>query len=288
MIQCPGCGEVFSSGNFKCPVCFSGPTICNGITVWNSEEIEEGKGFNPDFFAKLAGLETKHFWFRVRNKLIVRALDKYCPWFDTFLEIGCGTGYVLSGISSRWPQRKIYGSEIFSEGLVFATKRVPKAHLMQMDARNLPFVEEFDAIGAFDVLEHIKKDEQVMEQVWKALKPGGIFLLTVPQHKWLWSRTDEHSCHVRRYEALEIHEKLNDSGFEIVRSMSFVSLLLPLMYLSRFAGGKTGKPDLLKELRINPIINKICEGIALIEESLINKGIDFPLGGSRMVVAKKI
>ncbi len=41
------------------------------------------------------------------------------------------------------------------EGLKYAKQRVPGAEFIQMDATEMPFENEFDAIGAFDVLELI-------------------------------------------------------------------------------------------------------------------------------------
>jgi len=68
---------------------------------------------------------------------------------------------------------RLAGSEIFSAGLAFVAMRVPSAAFYQMDARNIPFRDEFDIIGAFDVLEHIEDDVAVIDQVAKALRPGG-------------------------------------------------------------------------------------------------------------------
>src|SRR5256885_16373006 len=48
-----------------------------------------------------------------------------------------------------------------------------------------------------------------------------------------WSASDEYACHERRYTARELHDKVARAGFEIVRSTSFVSLLLPAMLASR-------------------------------------------------------
>ena len=41
----------------------------------------------------------------------------------------------------------------------FAAQRVPDAFLFQMNACYIPLREEFDLIGAFDVLEHIEIDQ---------------------------------------------------------------------------------------------------------------------------------
>jgi SAM-dependent methyltransferase len=45
-----------------------------------------------------------------------------------------------------------------------------------MDATNLNFNEEFDAVFSNLVIHHIKTPEQVISSVWNALKPGGRFV----------------------------------------------------------------------------------------------------------------
>ncbi len=149
-----------------------------------------GGGFKAEYFSSLAQLEARNFWFRGRNALIVWALGKYFPSTRSFLEVGCGTGFVLSGLASAFPQVKLSASELFSDGLRFAAERAPRASFMQMDARRMSFEEELGAVGAFDVLEHIEEDEEVLSAMARALRPGGGMLLTVPQHRWLWSASE--------------------------------------------------------------------------------------------------
>ncbi|MBI5591161.1 MAG: methyltransferase domain-containing protein [Deltaproteobacteria bacterium] len=246
-------------------------------------------GFKAHYFKELAELEAGNFWFRARNRIILWALSRYSPSLKSFLEIGCGTGFVISGISKRFPGLKLFGSEYLEEGLVYARQRVPTAEFTQMDARCIPYESDLDAIGAFDVLEHIEEDETVLQQVYKALKPCGFLYITVPQHAWLWSAVDEFACHVRRYAGNELHEKVCQAGFEIVRSTSFVSMLLPAMYLSRLL--QQNKTDMNIDevigLRVNPILNKIFEWFLRAELVLIRAGVSLPVGGSRLLVALK-
>lgn len=246
-------------------------------------------GFKTHYFKELAELEAGNFWFRARNKLILWALHKYSPRLKSFLEIGCGTGFVISAISKQFPEARLSGSEYLEEGLVHARHRVPGAEFTQMDARHIPFESELEAIGAFDVLEHIEEDEAVLQQIYKALKPGGIVFITVPQHRWLWSAVDEYACHVRRYDANELHQKVCRAGFETIRSTSFVSVLLPAMYLSRLL--QWNKTDMNMDdvagLHINPILNKIFEWFLGFELILIRVGVSLPVGGSRLLVARK-
>jgi len=91
----------------------------------------------------------------------------------SFLEIGCGTGFVLSGVAQRFPQAKIVGSEIFVSGLAYAAQRLRSVELVQMDARRVPYRENFDVVAALDVIEHIEEDELVLEQLFSVLRPGG-------------------------------------------------------------------------------------------------------------------
>lgn len=289
MKVCLHCKYIFSFDEWTCPSCGHQPERLNGIEAHAPEFANGGGGFKPEYFSELSRLEAENFWFRARNELILWALRTYKPDASTFLEVGCGTGFVLSGIARACPKLALSGSEIFLAGLSHAAERVPSAHFMQMDARRVPFVEEFDAIGAFDVLEHIKEDETVLAQLHNAIKPGGVLLLTVPQHPWLWSASDEYACHVRRYTRAEIEQKVLTSGFELLRSSSFVTSLLPAMMLSRILGkNKTKDFDPTSELKINIVLNKIFYGLMMLDIAGIKFGMNYPLGGSRLIVAKKL
>lgn len=289
MKRCLLCGAKHSTSLPSCPNCGARPEVMEGFVSYAPELALEGGGFNSNYFGILANFEDKNFWFRSRNKLIVWALGKYNVSFRSFLEIGCGTGYVLSGISNAFPGRELFGSEIFTTGLSFAAERLASSQLMQMDARAIPFADEFDVIGAFDVLEHIEEDDEVLAQIHRALSPGGVVLVTVPQHQWLWSKFDEDDHHVRRYSAKELQKKLETVRFKILRSTSFVSILLPAMVVSRLFMRKrtVESPDSLNELRISPWLNAIFGYMLGIESWLIRLGINLPIGGSLLVVAMK-
>lgn len=289
MKRCLDCNTLFVFSNSTCPACGYKPVTVDGFNAYAPDFAHSGGGFKATYFSELAKMEEVNFWFRSRNMLILWALEKYCQGFQSFLEIGCGTGYVLSGISKIFPHLKLYGSEIFTAGLDFASVRLPSIDLMQMDARNIPFDEEFDVIGAFDVIEHIEEDDRVLTQIYSALKPDGFLLLTVPQHTWLWSSVDEYACHVRRYTASELHHKVENAGFLIVRSTSFVTSLLPVMMISRLFQRKISdeKFDGTAELKIPFWINSILFQLLSIELAVIKNGINYPVGGSRFIIAKK-
>lgn len=289
MKRCLACQHHYTSSAIKCPVCGFSPVLEDGLQLHAPDLSKDGGGFKSSYFSELASLEAQNFWFRSRNQLITWALRKYCKSFQSFLEVGCGTGYVLSGVSKEFPGATLIGSEIFTAGLGLAVTRLPNVKFIQMDARNIPYCEEFDVIGAFDVLEHIEEDITVLREVHSALNTNGFLVLTVPQHRWLWSPVDEYACHVRRYSASELHQKLESAGFEVVRSTSFVSLLLPAMLLSRVKQrySKIGI-DPANELKLSGRLNAFLYRLMQIELFFIKNGINFSVGGSRLIVAKRI
>jgi SAM-dependent methyltransferase len=282
---CPECGAV-PSEEWLCPACGWRARKIDGFLSFSPELARENEGFKESYFSELASLEEKNFWFRARNRLIINALKKKFPDAKRLMEVGCGTGYVLSGIRKAFPDMKLSGSEIYTSGLEFASRRAAGVELIQMDARRMPFREEFDVIGAFDVLEHIEEDEKVIVQMFASLKPGGGLLLTVPQHPFLWSQQDVAACHVRRYTKTELKRKLEAAGFRVVHSTSFVFLLFPFMMLSRFLT-KRAPTDPMSELRLGKISNMIFEAVMKLEETLIGLNFCLPFGGSLLMVARK-
>jgi SAM-dependent methyltransferase len=248
----------------------------------------KAEGFKESYFGQLAQLEARNFWFQARSGLITWALARHFPKARSFLEIGCGTGFVLSSIAQAFPHLRLCGTEIYTTGLRYARERLESADLLQTDARRIPFTGEFDVIGAFDVLEHIEDDETVLLEMHRAIRPGGGIILTVPQHAFLWSRQDEYACHVRRYEASELAAKTRAAGFSLVRSTSFVALLMPLMLISRWRKRMRGQDfDPLNELRVGTAFNAALAHVMNFELAMIRSGANFPFGGSRLILGRK-
>lgn len=243
--------------------------------------------FPSNAFEQLSDAESSHWWFRSRNRVLLWALATKVKSFSNLLEIGCGTGYVLEGISKTYPDVELSGAEYYEEGLVFARKRVPTAAFQQLDATTMDNVDCYDVIGAFDVIEHIEQDEKVLCNLGRALKHGGTLMVTVPQHRWLWSAVDEYACHVRRYTRAELVDKVTQAGLKVEYVSSFVSLLLPVMWLARLRAHKSGYNP-MNEFRIPKFLNKFLESIMTVELFLLKNSLRFPVGGSLLLLAKKL
>src|SRR5262249_29655033 len=206
----------------------------------------------------------------------------------SLLEVGCGTGFVLEGMRRARPNIELVGAELFEEGLLVARRRLPAMPLVRLDARQLRVEEAFDVVAAFDVLEHIREDALVLARLAAAARPGGGLLVTVPQHPKLWSVADDVAAHVRRYTRQELVRKVEAAGLEVVRVTSFVSMLLPLLALSRILGARTPESyEVEREFSSPRIVDRSLEAVMTAERATIRRGGSFPLGGSLVPLAAR-
>jgi SAM-dependent methyltransferase len=112
---------------------------------------------------------------------IVRLLD--VPQGSRILDLACGHGRHAILLAQRGYQ--VTGldlSEFFLDrARAEAQARGVMIRWVHSDMREIPFVDEFDAIinifTAFGYFESDTEDQQVLHQVHKALRPGGHFLL---------------------------------------------------------------------------------------------------------------
>ena len=275
---------------WRCSKCGHLVPQADGIPLFAPALADSISGFDPEAFEYLAEHEPGHFWFVARNLLLIGLANKFFPRARRFLEIGCGTGFVLRAFaqSRRW--ERLVGSELHPAGLAHARQRLPsEVEFAQMDARDIPAVGAFDLIGAFDVIEHIADDEAVLRALRAATETGGGTIIAVPQHPWLWSRADEIAHHERRYRRGELETKLRRNGFEVLFSTSYTAVLLPLMVLSRLgAKRESSNEGVEREFALNPLVNRIFMATLRAEVRMTLSGWRWPAGGSRVVVARAV
>jgi SAM-dependent methyltransferase len=290
MIRCLKCGHQFEGVGFSCPSCGFSPEIQNGFPCFAPDLAHTNENFDVDSFEGLAAAEDQSFWFPPRNRMISWAMDHFFPEAKNFLELGCGTGVVLKELCDARPDVSFTGAEIFLEGLRHARQRLDDGvQLVQLDGLNIPFRENFDVIGSFDVIEHIEDDIGILREIHKALKPGGGLMVIVPQHRFLWSRVDDLAGHKRRYIHHEMADKMRRTGFEIVRDMCFGAVTLPLQYVSRrILKPKGATLDETLELDLPRPAAWILEKLLRFDNWTVRLGLDYPFGASQFVIGKKL
>jgi methionine biosynthesis protein MetW len=159
-----------------------------------------------------------------------------------YLDIGCGDGTLLAlARSHRYPV--VYGLDL-AEVVVrraWVTCLVQLDHvegvtLLQADVdRRLPFADgSIDAVTALAVLEHVFDPYHVVREVGRILRPGGQFLVEVPNLVWLPRRWavlrgrlpvtgDEEGWdggHLHYFTFATLQQLLREHGFTIERAQS--------------------------------------------------------------------
>ena len=114
----------------------------------------------------------------------------------TLLDIGCADGTTTNQIKKRFPHLEIIGIDFYKDAIKFAQKHYKNVSFLQADAHSLPFRRNsFDVVTAIEVLEHMHESEQVICEVYRVLKPKGVFVIVQDTDSilfnviwWFWTR----------------------------------------------------------------------------------------------------
>lgn len=298
---CPNCaapspirpGEALWPLGWRCAACGYALPHATGFAQLAAALDETNEGFDLEGFDPLATVEEDHFWFGNRNELVRWLVRRHAPAAQRVLEIGCGTGFVLSALRQALPAARIAGSELHSRGLAMARRRHgADVELIQMDARHCHLAGTVDLVGAFDVLEHIAQDGDVLAEIARILRPGGILIATAPQHPWMWSTADDLAHHQRRYRRGELAAKARAAGLQPLYQSSFTTLAFPVMVAMRLLERLRPTKQSLEaisetHLNVNPAVNGMLRGLGRLEQGLRRAGVPLPFGGSQVLVARR-
>jgi SAM-dependent methyltransferase len=177
---------------------------------------------------KLTDLEDRHWWYRERRYLLDREVRDLVP--GDALDVGAAGGGNTRVLRRRgW---RAVALEYGAEGAAVCAER--GICVVRGDAARLPLApDSLDLVVAFDVLEHIEDDVATVAGVFRALRPGGTFLVAVPADPRLWSAHDEAVGHVRRYTRPGLTALLTGAGFALGPVRSWNVLLRPAVAVRR-------------------------------------------------------
>ncbi|OUO70484.1 SAM-dependent methyltransferase [Thomasclavelia spiroformis] len=99
--------------------------------------------------------------------------------FSNVLDVGCGTGEVLSIIRKLYPTALLYGIDISEEMLKKAEeKKIDNLNLYLGDAEHLPFENaRFDVLICTDSFHHYPKPQKAVSEFYRVLDNDGYLLL---------------------------------------------------------------------------------------------------------------
>lgn len=116
------------------------------------------------------------------------------------LDLGCAFGSFVSALDPRW---QAYGADLSEFAIGRARELVPGATFAVMRDGLIPFAETFEAVTAWDVLEHIPGLDDAAREIRDHLAVGGIFAFAVPVYDGplgrLVDRLDKDATHINRF-----------------------------------------------------------------------------------------
>ncbi|MDP2684186.1 MAG: class I SAM-dependent methyltransferase [bacterium] len=233
--------------------------------------------------------EKVGFWPVARREILREKILKYQKNNESkkILDIGCGPG---GNILLLKEFGHVTGLDFSEEALKFA-KTNNFDSLVQASATNIPFIDaSFDMVTSLDVLEHIQDDNTAIQEALRVLKPGGMYVVTVPAYQALWSQHDVSMHHIRRYLKSELLSKLNKVGFEIDYHTYFIMLSVPIRIL-QILKDKLFKNNLSRDKVSNKVeysgpVNSFLLFLLRIEKIML-RYVKVPFGTSILVIARK-
>jgi SAM-dependent methyltransferase len=180
------------------------------------------------FYATYFRIEGRHWWFVGRRKLFLRLIEDRFPQARRpidILDFGCGTGAFLEHLERFGGVSAV---DADPHAVAFCHARGRTEVVLAPPAAALPFGDgSFDLVTTLDVIEHIDDDVGALAELRRVLRPGGLLLVAVPAHPFLWGKQDEVAHHRRRYTAGTLRRALKEAGFAVERTSYFNTFLFP-------------------------------------------------------------
>jgi len=223
-----------------------------------------------------------YWWYVARSDLLEVSLREHVEGADVALDLGSADG--PSAAWFREATRRTASLDIDPRGL--GTNGVCGSALA------LPFPDAtFDAVAAFDVIEHCDPEDVALAEVLRVLRPGGRFLMSVPAYTWAWSDFDVANGHHRRYTKRRAVAALERAGFRVERATYGFATVFPMFAAERMARKVArrrhhGPVDIVElpstPRPLNSALTTLCH-----LDRMVLKRTDLPFGSSVFVAASR-
>lgn len=274
-----------------------------GILVPDRRPQHRNEEFDEQAFDRMIQMQREHFWYRGRHKLLLNVFNKEVSRHlgaSTELRVidlggGCGGWLEYLNTHCKKPILDLALGDSSIRALTLAEPVVGSfATRYQVDLMDVAWSERWDAVFLLDVLEHIPDHVEVLRQLRKSLRPGGLLFITTPALKFFWTYNDELASHQRRYSKQDYAILAQEADLKLLRTDYFMFFLSPALFLSRTFDKpkKSATPEevtdhLVRTHRIpSPLINKILEKTFSLEAALVNR-LKFPWGTSILAVYQR-
>lgn len=244
---------------------------------------------NPAEFANIAAIEESFWWFRGMRRILFRLLDPLAQPGQLVLEAGCGTGHLSRELEKRYRWRMV-PTDLAHEGLSYG-RGLGVRRMVQNDITRVPFqTAAFDALLSMDVLVHFPRgaETEPFSEFVRVLKPGGLLVVRVSAMEILRSRHSAFAHERQRFTRPRLLALAKAHDLQVLRCTYLNTLLFPVAF-TKFRiiepllpgppeSGVQPVPQWLDNLLYMPLA---------LEEQWLGAGLNFPLGQSLLLIARK-
>ncbi len=153
------------------------------------------------------------------------------------LEMGSGIGTFSQKIVRE--TNKLIASDINHDYINLLSSKFSHNHkvvVKKIDATKADkFVpqESIDTVVSLNIMEHVEDDSSMLKSIYTILQNNGRLLLLVPAHQFLYGSLDHQIGHCRRYNKVDLTQKLKRAGFEIEK-IEFMNMFSAVGWLLNF------------------------------------------------------
>jgi len=244
---------------------------------------------NRDFGEQYASLESWHWWFRGRQRILETVLRRELVGRTpvSIASIGCGPVEGLMWLMPlAGPNGRILGLDTepmhalhMRLGVEFVVGKLEAA----------PFTSRaFDVVLALDVLEHLDDDAAGLREGARLLKDAGFLLVTVPAFQSLWGGQDVVSHHRRRYTKQTLYQAFARAQLPRPHLTYFNTLLFPTIAatrLLRHACGLAHRPRGDFADNHPGLMNDMLAAVFALERYLVRR-VPLPFGVSLLATVR--
>lgn len=249
----------------------------------------------PREYERMAEVEDTHWWYRGTRDLIARLMRQRrpkIPWNVRALDAGCGTGANLQLLREVLQPKELLGFDLSERAVAYSQIKEPTALVSVGDLCDPPLLPH-DLLLCVDVLymTGLQAGAAGLQTLLGQMSSGGWVILHVPAYDWLFSRHDVAVGTRQRFVLGDIRRLITELGLTIDLLTYRMSLLFPLVVLSRWRSllygakhGEAGESDLkLPTSWLNACLLRVVH----LENWLIAHGVRFPCGSSIIALGRK-
>ena len=236
-----------------------------------------------DYGRVYADLYRRHWWWRSRERILMRELRRLSPALPSnsqILDVGCGDALFFPKLREFGA---VQGIEIDTSLLTESNPDRALIHTRPLgDAEYKGWEGRFDLITSLDVVEHIERDAWAVGEMVRMLRPGGRLMMTVPAFMSLWDHHDEINHHHRRYTASGFASLIQPPARLVSVRYLFHSLYVPKWLVARRNRSAANKSE---QFSVPPRpVNALAAAWCDVEERL-TRPLHIPWGTSVLAVA---